>query len=83
MHNVKISAIYLSLILCHSPYYVQSKTISKQFLNRIRTANMSQQRPPKQFTRYINIIKYKNKFNIKFMLKYWPVCNFNNICAKL
>lgn len=72
MHNVKISAIYRSLILCHSPLYVQSKTISKQFLNRIRTANISQQRPLKQFTQYINIIKYKKKkkSQSKFMFKY-------------
>lgn len=67
MHNVKISAIYLSLILCRSPSYVQSKTFSKQFLNRIRTANMSQQRPPKQFTQYVNIIKYKKKSKANYV----------------
>lgn len=61
MHNVKISEIYLPLILCHSPYYIQSKTIFNQFLNRIRTANISQQRPTKQFTQYIDIIKLKKE----------------------
>lgn len=70
MHNVKISETYLPLILCHSPYYIQSKTIFNQFLNRIRTANISQQRPTKQFTQYIDIIKLKTKIKSKFMLKY-------------
>lgn len=52
MHNVKILAIYLSPILSHSPYYVQSKTISKQFLNGMRKANISQQTTQTIYTIY-------------------------------